>query len=413
MITIICAGSRGDFQPYVALAQSLKKLNKEVCIVGFKEFKEFVEHYGILFKSIDADYESLGVDPKMLKEAGSSDNPLKMLLTFNKMKKYGAQIADQTYKALEDSDLIVYHPGCTLGHFVAKEMGIPSVLASPFPMHQTSLYLSVITYGKSRPTKFNKYISYKMLQSMLWLASSDSVKAYWKNTFGRLPKNFSKPYEQISNEHPAIISCSNYVFPRPADWDVNIHQHGYWFVDEQATFQPSKELTDFLQSGDKPIYIGFGSVFNVDEKNSLVKIIVASLKHCHKRAIICGMGKIDNLPSNVISVDNIPHSWLFEQVSLVCHHGGAGTTAAGFKAGIPSVIIPFSNDQFAWAHRAFDLGVGSKPIYRKNLTSQELTNAINFALQDSIVLNAKRLATEIATEHGAAHCAKVISELLE
>ena len=413
MITIICAGSRGDFQPYIALAQEFKKLNKKVRIVGFKEFKNFVEGYNIDFTSIDADYESLGVDPKMLKEAGSSDNPLKMLLTFNKMKKYGIKIADETYKALENSDLIVYHPGSTIGYFTAKEMGIPSVLATPFPMHKTTEHLSVITYGKSKPTKFNKYLSYKMIQGMLWLASTNSVKTYWKKHFGRLPNNFSSPYEKINSNHPAIVSCSNYVFPRPKDWDNNIHQHGYWFVEEINEYKPSKELDDFLQSGDKPIYIGFGSVFSSDQKKDLVEVIIHSVNKCNKRAIISGMGEIDNLPSNIISVGSVPHSWLFEHVSLACHHGGAGTTAAAFKVGVPSVIVPFSNDQFAWAHRSFDLGVGSKPIYRKNLTSEKLTDAINFALKDNIVMKSKELAKKISTESGAAHCAKIIVDLLE
>ena len=83
---------------------------------------------------------------------------------------------------------------------------------------------------------------------------------------------------------------------------------------------------------------------------------------------------IENLPETIIAIGSIPHSWLFKRVSAVCHHGGAGTTAAGFKAGVPSIIIPFSNDQFAWAHRAYDLGVGSKPIYRKDLTADKLAD---------------------------------------
>lgn len=96
---------------------------------------------------------------------------------------------------------------------------------------------------------------------------------------------------------------------------------------------------------------------------------------CGKRGIISGMGNIENLPKNIIAVGSIPHTWLFEKVSVVCHHGGAGTTAAGFKASVPSVLVSFSNDQFAWAHRAYDPGVGSKPIYQKNLTADKLVSA--------------------------------------
>lgn len=412
MITIICAGSRGDFQPYVALAQRLKILGEEVRISGFSQFENFVRGYGIDYVPIEVDYEELGVDPKMLKQAGSADNPLKMILTFNKMKKYGAQIAKQTYDSLEGSELIVYHPGCVIGYFAAQEMNIPSVLATPFPMNKTEEYLSVVTYGKARPTKINKKISYKMIQGMLWLASSNTVKQHWKERFGRVPKNFKSPYEKISKDHIAMVSCSNFVFPRPKDWDKNIYQSGYWFVEENKEYKPSKELEAFINNGEKPVYIGFGSVFDSDEKDKIVRIIIDALKKCGKRGIISGMGKVDNLPDNIISVDGIPHTWLFEKVSLVCHHGGAGTTAAGFRAGVPSVIIPFSNDQFAWAHRAFDLGVGAKPIYKKDLTADKLAEGINYALNKDIIERAEMLSKNIALEDGALDCAKKIVDML-
>lgn len=412
MITIICAGSRGDFQPYIALAQQLKKLGKEVRISGSSAVASLIRNYGIDYFEIDDDFEKLGVDPDVIKKAQSADNPLKMLLTFNKMKNYGIKIAEETYSSLEGSELIVYHPGCTIGYFAAQEMEIPSVLATPFPMHKTNEYLSVVTYGKVKPSNLNKKISYKMLQSMLWLASSNTVKGYWKNHFGKLPKNFSNPYERVSSTHPAIVSCSNFVFKRPKDWNKNIHQHGYWFVEETSEYVPSKELSDFLYKGEKPVYIGFGSVFNNNEKDALVKLIIDAMKICKKRGIISGMGKIDNLPDNLIAIDNIPHTWLFKNVSVVCHHGGAGTTAAGFRAGVPSLIIPFSNDQFAWAHRAYDLGVGAKPIYKKNLTANKLAEGINFALNKDIVSNAKVLAENIKNENGAADCAKIIANML-
>ena len=412
MITIICAGSRGDFQPYVALAQRLKILGEEVRISGFSQFENFVRGYGIDYVPIEVDYEELGVDPKMLKQAGSADNPLKMILTFNKMKKYGAQIAKQTYDSLEGSELIVYHPGCVIGYFAAQEMNIPSVLATPFPMNKTEEYLSVVTYGKARPTKINKKISYKMIQGMLWLASSNTVKQHWKERFGRVPKNFKSPYEKISKDHIAMVSCSNFVFPRPKDWDKNIYQSGYWFVEENKEYKPSKELEAFINNGEKPVYIGFGSVFDSDEKDKIVRIIIAALKKCGKRGIISGMGKVDNLPDNIISVDGIPHTWLFEKLSVDCHHGGAGTTAAGFRAGVPSVIIPFSNDQFAWAHRAFDLGVGAKPIYKKDLTADKLAEGISYALNKDIIERAEMLSKNIALEDGALDCAKEIVDML-
>jgi len=371
MITILCAGSRGDFQPYIALAQQLKKFGKQVRIAGQKEFESFVNHYEIEYFPINVDIEALNIDPKMLEDAGSADNPLKMLLAFNKMKAYGEYTTKEYFKACQNSEMIIYHPGLTIGYFAAQELGIPAVLASPFPMHKTKEYLSVITYGKSKPTTINKKLSYQMLQGMLWMAGKGSVKSFWKKHFGRLPRDFGSPYENHNKANqPALISCSNYVFERPSDWNPHIHQKGYWFVEEKDDFAPDQ-------------------------------------------AIISGFGKPDNLTDDIYAIDGIPHSWLFKHVSAVCHHGGAGTSAAGFRAGVPSIIIPFSNDQFAWAYRSYDLNIGVKPIYVKTLSADNLADAIIAACQPDIIAKAKAMGVKIQSENGAEDCAKVIIDLIE
>ena len=414
MITILCAGSRGDFQPYIALAQQLKKYKKDVRITGPKEFESFVKHYDIDYLPINIDISALNIDPKMLEAAGSADNPLKMLRAFNKMKAYGAYTTKAYYKACENSELIIYHPGLTIGYFAAKKLGIPSVLASPFPMHKTKEYLSVVMYGKSKPTLLNNKLSYSMLQGMLWMAGKDSVKSFFKKEFGQLPKDFGAPFEYHNQAHqPALISCSNFVFNRPSDWNTHIHQMGYWFVEEQDTFRPDEALVHFLHSGEKPIYIGFGSMSMMKKHAELGKIVVEAIRKSGKRAIISGFGKLDDLSDNIYALDSIPHAWLFNHVSAVCHHGGAGTSAAGFSAGIPSIIIPFSNDQFAWAHRSYDLGIGVKPINAKALTVDNLSQAILSAYEPNIIARAKAIGVKIHSENGAEACAKVVVDLLE
>ena len=345
----------------------------------------------------------------MLKDAQSSDNPLKMLLTFNKMKKYVVGLTSEMFDACEGSELIIYHPGAAIGYFAGNILGIPSVLASPFPMHKTKEYASIIAYGRY---KLPAAMTYSLLHKMLWMAAKTGVSECLKTKYGKLPENFSCPYERIEHRRPVIVSCSNHVFPRPKDWNENIHQYGYWFTEEQDGYRPPLELDHFLSGGEKPVYIGFGSVFHEDEKGDLVNLITDALHTSGRRGIICGMGEIQGLPEHIIAVGSVPHTWLFPRCSAVCHHGGAGTSASGFAAGVPSVIIPFTNDQFAWAHRAYDLGVGSKPIPRKKLTASRLSDAIGFAAQSDVIEKALLLGEKVRNENGSAKAAKVIADLL-
>lgn len=400
MITIICSGSRGDFQPYISIARELKKQGKEVRITAGASQEDFVKNYGIDVFPISIDVSNANVDPKLLEDAGSSDNPLKMLLTFNKMKHLGHEILKETFKACSGSELIIYHPGCAVGYFAAEELGIPSVLASPFPIHKNDDYLSVVMYGKSKNTKFKRALSYKLIYKMLWMTSSLSIKKLWKEQYGKLPKNYGCTFDLHNNpKNPAVISCSNHIFNRPNSLNENIQQSGYFFLDEDE-YTPSNELQDFLNSGEKPIYIGFGSMLKESEKAHYAQMAVKALQKANKRGVLYGFGEIEDLPSNIIVVKTTPHSWLFPKMSAVCHHGGAGTSAEGFRAGIPSIIVPFSNDQFAWAYRSFDLGIGVKPIHKKDLNEDNLVKAIKSVFDKEIIENSKQIGVKIKSETG-------------
>ena len=143
-------------------------------------------------------------------------------------------------------------------------------------------------------------------------------------------------------------------------------------------------------------------------------MVIKSLRMAGFRGVLSLGGQTEKfVAEDFFILDDIPHSWLFPQMSVVVHHGGAGTTAAGLRAGVPSVIIPHSNDQFAWGKRVFELGVGSKPISRKKLTSERLAAAIRYALQDEVRKAATNLGKKIQSENGSEQAAKIILDIIQ
>jgi sterol 3beta-glucosyltransferase len=313
------------------------------------------------------------------------------------------------------SDAIVYHPGAAIGYFAAQYLKIPSILAAPFPMTPTSDYPALIFYDKVRLGRpFNK-LTHKIFEKIMWFASSSPVKQFWKQQFGKDPDDFSCPYgKQNTRSHPTVTSCSNYVFPRPKDWPEHVHNTGYWFLEDEKDWEPSTALLDFLKNGSPPVYIGFGSIGDPDLADQTTRLVIQALKRSGKRGILAtgwsGMTKIIDIPEDIFILESAPHSWLFPRMAAVVHHGGAGTTAAGLKAGVPSIIIPFSNDQFAWGRRVYEMGVAAKPIPRKKLTAENLSEAIRSVFTDEIRTAARELGLKIQSENGAEKAARIISD---
>ena len=111
-------------------------------------------------------------------------------------------------------------------------------------------------------------------------------------------------------------------------------------------------------------------------------------------------------------IDSAPHDWLFPKMAAVVHHGGAGTTAEGLRAGKSTLICPTSmNDQAFWGRRVFELGVGPKPIPQNKLTAEMLGRAIHRAVTDGGVRQrAEELGEMIRTERGVVRAVKIIDE---
>jgi len=198
-----------------------------------------------------------------------------------------------------------------------------------------------------------------------------------------------------------------------------VYQTGYWIHD--PPYSPSSELEDFLSKKPQPIYIGFGSMATTD-KPKLVETIIESLRETGQRALLyvgwAGLetekDKIEKNQDIIFLVSDTPHAWLFPHVSAVIHHGGAGTTAAGLRAGKATWIVHHGFDQPLWGQRVFHLGIGPKPISSTELESENLTEAIKeLVLNQEMRKKADEIGEKIRKEGGLSRAVDVMRDVLE
>jgi UDP:flavonoid glycosyltransferase YjiC (YdhE family) len=163
-----------------------------------------------------------------------------------------------------------------------------------------------------------------------------------------------------------------------------------------------------------PVCIGFGSMSQRDPA-ATTRLVLDAVKRSGQRAIlVAGWGGLgaNDLPDTIFQIDSIPHAWLYPRCAAVVHHGGAGTTAAGLRAGVPSLIVPFHGDQFFWAKRVQEMGVGPAPVPRTRLTAERLANAIQAAVGDKKIAEAaEALGARIRGEDGVTRAVLAIERI--
>jgi hypothetical protein len=173
--------------------------------------------------------------------------------------------------------------------------------------------------------------------------------------------------------------------------------------DPAAEYTPSAELLSFLNAGPAPVYIGFGSIV-VDDPDSLRSTVFEAIRLAGVRAIVahgwCGLGALSAVPQDVFIIDHCPHGWLFNHVAIVVHHCGCGTTAAGLRAGKPTVAVPFFGDQFFWAKQIEMAGAGPNAVPYRGLTAAKLASAIRAAHGSAFRDRLQSIAKALQSERG-------------
>lgn len=412
-IMIIAPGSRGDVQPYIALGKGLKDAGHVVRFVSHQNFEKLVTSYGLDFWSVDSNVQDI-VENDEMRERIEKGNFLSMMVQMAKEAQREAVIfTEGGLAAGQGMDLVLAGMGgMYIGLAIAEKLDLPFLQAYVVPFTPTRDFSSVLT--PKLPTPFNR-LSHGLTRQLMWqgFRSADTLARRKVLDIPLAP--FSGPYNsKATRDMPILYGFSPSVIPVPSDWDGNIHVTGYWFVDEADDWTPPPALMNFLQDGPPPVYIGFGSLSNRNPEET-ADLVIRALKQINQRAILLsgwgGLQKTD-LPESIFMIDSIPHSWLFPRVSAVVHHGGASTTAAGLRAGVPSVIVPFYGDQPFWGRRIAELCVGPNPIPRAKLTSERLANAIQQAVTDKgMHERAASLGKKIQAENGIARAAEVIQKL--
>jgi UDP:flavonoid glycosyltransferase YjiC (YdhE family) len=237
----------------------------------------------------------------------------------------------------------------------------------------------------------------------------------WRREHLRLPPlPSSGPFrEERWQKQPLLYGISPSVVTKPDDWPETAHLTGYWFLPEDTSWKPDEKLRAFVDSGPAPVYIGFGSMPE-DEPEKLKAIALEALRLSGQRAVVQGnwLGET-SLPDNMLHIGWAPHSWLFPRCTAAVHHGGAGTLAYSLRAGIPVIVVPYAWDQFFWGRMVVKLGVGTKPLSRKELSAEELARAIMAATDDcSLRYNAEKLGRCIKGEDGTTAAIEIINHQL-
>ena len=407
-ITILTYGSRGDVQPFLPLSCRLMEEGHSVKLAAPFRFKNSIEEHGIDFVALSGDPEDLS---RRLNNAGNNFVKLLRELTEHAIE-IGADVWRQTEEACQDADLILHTFTHTVGaHTLASEKGIPDIHIQTFPMFTPTGDYPNVTLPDMKSRAFNR-VSHILSAKITWWTSQIGFERVRRRA-GLSRRKLYWPFDEdpLRTRTPILCAWSPSVLPPSRDWPPNVHVTGYYSFPDHDSYQPDKELDSFLRSGKPPVCVSFGSMVNRDAEKINAIVLTALAQTGNRGIILSGWSGVNSFSSTeILYLDAVPHDWLLPRCKLVIHHGGAGTTAAGLRAGIPNIVVPFMADQPFWGRRVHALGAGPKPLPVKGLSVKKLVHAIVEAEDESLLIHAQSMGQQIRNEDGIGIAVKLIAE---
>ena len=413
-VALISMGSQGDVQPYLALGAALKNANHSVRLITHDTFEDAARANGLDFRSVQGNVQEVAQSPEML-ELLEQGNFIKINQHTAKLARtLAVDWARDALRATADVDLLIAGiGGLFLAQSLSEKLNLPLIESYVVPFTPTREFPHpLVPANTPNLGGLGNRLTYRLVQQVMWQSSRAGDRLARQRVLNLPPAPFWGPRPQKRTPRaPVLYGVSPSVIPKPTDWNADIHMTGYWFLEPQKDWQPPRDLQTFLQAGPPPLYIGFGSMGNRNPEET-AELVLSALERTEQRAVLLkGWGGLmsKTLPEHVYLSDAVPHTWLFPRMAAVIHHGGAGTTAAGLRAGVPNVVIPFFGDQPFWGRRVEALGVGPAPIPRKDLTIEKLTQAIQHVTTDETMQRkAAQLGAAIREERGLKNAVHVV-----
>lgn len=405
-ITILAVGTHGDVRPFIALSHGLQARGHEVTISTGKNFEGLIRDAGIGFSPMTADYEKLMRNSPEMVEAGN--NLVKgTRLMRGLLMEMASHWAEEGLAACAGADLIIGQgSGTVLALSLGEALKVPTMQVQFQPITPCrDIPPVMLPQSRFRLPGFVNMGLYHTLRFAIWQLFKDAINDVVRKDLGLRPVTYSELYfDDNPDRRRVLYAYSEQVVPRSRDWSALAQVTGYWFLDEGEDWTPPEDLAKFLAAGDKPVYIGFGSMLT-QKAEQVTRMVLAAVKELGCRAVLAtGWGGLSADPAladpNVFVLKSAPHDWLFPRMAGAVHHGGAGTTAAACRAGIPSLIMPFITEQAFWSARLEEKGIAAPRLNRKTVTTRDFQRGIARLLDPAMKTRAEALGAQIRQENG-------------
>jgi len=420
-VALVTLGSRGDVQPFVALGLVLRRAGFRVVVATQREFRAFVERYGLTFYPLAREVRPL---MRAFARRGLMDGQGNTVLFVQYMYRSARRLYRDVGLGLRDlvqqADALVLSSTFAPVHFILRRLGKPHLVAALQPVTPSRMYPPFLLPHAwpphvPRPAQLHLW-AHRLVYEFLWQVGRPLVNRALMEFFALPPLPVVGTLRRLFEDPalPFLYAISPSLFPRPADWPAWHLMTGFWLLLEQAQEPLPDDLEAFLEDGPPPVYVGFGSMTPRDPQGTARAVLQAAEALGVRVILARGWGGLEpaRLPRWAFLVEDVPHLALFPRVRAVVHHAGAGTVAAALWAGVPQVVVPHFADQPLWAERLYRLGVAPRPIPASALTAETLAQALRAALSEPMRARAQRLARQLREEPGVTGAVDVLRAYL-
>ncbi len=392
-IVALTFGTEGDWRPMTALCHGLAHAGQDVVLFAPAPAAPVARRLDVPFIALEGDMSAELEFAMPSVERGAGPVALGRIVTAFAQRHTAAWMR----KVLEHSgDADVILPAglaVYVGLSCAEHLHLPAIGVGLQPVMPTGDFPSVFLPAWRLPRWANR-LSHRIILAAMWRAFRDATNLARLEVAGQAPRRVEW------SGYPILFGISPTLLPRPRDWPDRYAVTGHWTTPIDPHWQPDTALVEFLAAGEPPVYVGFGSMLGFDRARAQRAVREAL---AGRRALIAdgAVGLGDRAwPDDVLRIGPTPHQWLFPRVSVVVHHGGAGTTHAAAQAGVPSVVIPFGGDQAFWAARAHALGIAAEPLAHRALTGAALKARVDRASESDLRQRASLVGESIRHEDG-------------